>query len=294
MKKTSNLNAFWRPIFWIIVLAYLTANIYLLYLGQTNGVIIRLAFAAYFALLIWLTGRITNPLPPEETENPPKKLGLGSHVVVLSIVILLTGLSSHVVPIWSDLVAWFYNLGESLLPAEWFGGPGNSVANPIQFFVIPFILLSLLGTKPVDLGMGKGHKVWQTCLIWLALPMVIWIGLLLAGVLSAQTLTRRLISNTFQNGFFEEFLFRGALQTYLQSLLPMPSALTIQALLFGFWHLRANIESMDGNVLAGLALCLVSQTVSGLVYGVVFQRTRNLIAPSIAHVAMNVLGQSLG
>jgi membrane protease YdiL (CAAX protease family) len=51
---------------------------------------------------------------------------------------------------------------------------------------------------------------------------------------------------------------------------------------------------MDGNVLAGLAVCIVMQTVLGFVFGYVFHRTRNLVAPSLVHVASNVLGQMFG
>ena len=77
---------------------------------------------------------------------------------------LLTGLASSHIPIWSNMVTWTYNLGESILPVEWFGGPGNSMANPLQYFVIPFILLLLLGAKPLELGLGKGNKIWR--LVW--------------------------------------------------------------------------------------------------------------------------------
>jgi membrane protease YdiL (CAAX protease family) len=71
-------------------------------------------------------------------------------------------------------------------------------------------------------------------------------------------------------------------------------ALAVQALIFGLWHLSANTQMMDGNVLAGLAVCTLVQIVSGLVYGLVFLRTRNLLAPSVAHVLMNAFGQTIG
>ena len=103
-----------------------------------------------------------------------------------------------------------------------------------------------------------------------------------------------MIGNSLQNGFFEEFLFRGALHTRLSRLLPAPGALVLQALLFGLWHLGANIRMMDGDLLAGAAVCIVSQTIGGLAYGLVFTRTRNLIAPSVAHVMMNAFGQTFG
>lgn len=284
----------WRTILWIAVPVYLAASAYLLYLGETTGVLLRLANALYILLLAWLTGRVTKPSSPEELERPRAGSLLWVQIGVIFVILFLTGLNSDRIPLWSNMVAWFHNLGESVLPVEWFGGPGNSVANPVQYFVIPLLLLLALGAKPAELGLGKGYRVWQTCLVWLALPVVIWIGLLATGVLPAQALVRRIISNTFQNGFFEEFLFRGALQTRLSRLLSTPWTLAFQALLFGLWHLRANTQSMDGNFLAGLALCLVSQTVTGFVLGYVFLRTRNLVAPSVAHVALNTLGQSFG
>jgi len=287
-------NSGWHTILLISLPVFLITNAYLLYLGEFGGVVIRGAYTIYLSLLAWLTWRVTRPLLVEEPEQPGDLPRLWTQIVVLLIIILLTGLNSNNIPLWSNMVDWFYNLGESILPVEWFGGPGNSIANPVQYFVIPFLLLLLLGTKPTELGFGKGNKVWQACLVWLVLPLMIWSGLLITSSLPMKTFVRRIIGNAFQNGFFEEFFFRGALQTRLCRVMSAPWALTVQAVLFGLWHLRANTQSMDGNVLAGLAICLISQAVSGFVYGYVYQRTKNLIVPSVAHVAMNVLGQSFG
>jgi len=287
-------NTKWRKILWFVLSVFIFANVYLLYIGEVSGVLLLGANTIYLSLLAWLTWRVTKPISMEDTNEPDNQPRLWMQITILLIIILLTGINSINIPPWSNMVAWSYNLGESILPVEWFGGPGYSIANPMQYFVIPFVLLVLLGAKPVDLGFGKGNKVWQACIVWLALPILIWSGLLITGSLPLQVFARHIIGNTFQNGFFEEFLFRGALLTRLRRVVSTPLALTIQAVLFGLWHLQANIQMMDGNFLAGLAVCLVSQTVSGFVYGYVYQRTKNLTVPSIAHVAMNVLGQSFG
>lgn len=71
-------------------------------------------------------------------------------------------------------------------------------------------------------------------------------------------------------------------------------ALIGQALLFGIWHIGGNMRVMDGSLLAGLAACIVSQAVFGLAAGILFQRTRNLLAPSVMHVLMNAFGQTFG
>lgn len=288
-----SLSSEWRSILWVIIPLYLLANTYLIVIGESVTTLLLLfGMSLLLGILAWFTIRATEPVPPENPETPKQKSMLWIQLGVIALVILLTGLSFLDIPLWTGMVDWFFQLGERILPVEWFGGPGNSIANPVQYFLIPFILLLLLGARPAELGFGRGNKVWKVCLIWLAIPVLTWIVLLVTGMLPAQVLVRRIIGNTFQNGFFEEFLFRGALQTRLRFLLSLPWTLTIQALVFGLWHLRANTQMMDGNLLAGLAFCIISQSVSGFIFGFVYHRTRNLIAPSVAHVVMNAFGQT--
>ncbi|MFN8513870.1 MAG: CPBP family intramembrane glutamic endopeptidase [Thermomicrobiales bacterium] len=93
------------------------------------------------------------------------------------------------------------------------------------------------------------------------------------------------------NGFFEEFLFRGALQTRLRALGGPGWALVIQALVFGAWHLGLGYTNTDhAGLLPALASTIVYQATLGLAFGVIFERTRNLLAPSVAHILVNSLG----
>jgi membrane protease YdiL (CAAX protease family) len=68
----------------------------------------------------------------------------------------------------------------------------------------------------------------------------------------------------------------------------------LQALLFGFWHLDANGRMFAGDWLAALAWCIISQAMIGLLFGILFQRTQSLLAPSVAHVVSNAFGQTFG
>ena len=294
MNDPVNNDVRWRTIIRVLLPVYLLAYYYLLSAGDVGGVLIRLGYTGYLVLLVWITRRIASSTSGDEAEMPRSKGMIWIQIGLLGVVILLTGLSTIRIPLWSDMTAWFFELGEALLPAEWFGGPGNSIANPVQYFVIPFLLLLALGARPTELGFRKGNKVWQVGLVWVALPALVIAALLVTGSLTGQVVARRMIGNAFQNGFFEEFLFRGALLTRLRKVISVPWALAIQGLVFGLWHLRANTASMDGNLLAGLAVCIVSQTVIGVGYGYLFHKTKNLAAPSAAHVFMNVMGQSLG
>jgi membrane protease YdiL (CAAX protease family) len=94
-----------------------------------------------------------------------------------------------------------------------------------------------------------------------------------------------------QNGLWEEFLLRGALQTRLRALLSPEWAIVIQALVFGAWHLGLGYTTTDGaGLLSALAVGIVHQATIGLAFGIVFERTRNLLAPSVAHVLANTMG----
>lgn len=279
---------------------WMLSAVYLIWAGNGVGVILVIIWVSVGLVLALLTVRITSPVPGGDTDVAPRGGRVWAQLAVVGVVILLTGLDALGVSAlgealgWSPLVDWLRQAGQSLFSVAWVGGPGNAMANPVQYFVIPFGLLLLLGASPRDVGLGRGRDVWRVCALWLALPLVTWAVLLAMGMLTLPVLGRRLLSNALQNGFFEEFLFRGALQTRLNALMPANWALVLQALLFGLWHLGANMRMMDGSLLAGLALCVISQGVVGISYGIVFQRTRNLAAPSVAHVVMNAFGQTFG
>ena len=92
----------------------------------------------------------------------------------------------------------------------------------------------------------------------------------------------------FQNGFGEEFLFRGALQTRLKAFLSPSWSIVIQALLFGLWHFGANLGNKGiTSVPAVMALSILVQTTIGLAFGIIFQRTRNLFACTLVHIITN-------
>lgn len=272
----------------------LLSAIYLISIGEGFSVLFAIGYGLFFTILTALSIRATHPQLETQMETATHPSVLWLQLFVIAVVILLTGLYAFNILGWSDFIALFRTLGENILPTEWFGGPGNAIANPVQYFIIPFILLLCLGVRPAELGLGRGYRIWHVCRIWLAIPVVAWAILLIIGLLPPQILIRRLIANTFQNGFFEEFLFRGALLTRLNEVISTPWSLTIQAVLFGLWHIQANTHIMDGNLLAAIAVCLISQGITGFLYGIIFQRTRNLVAPSIIHVAMNMFGQTFG
>lgn len=279
---------------WCMLGMWLASAIYLAVIGKDENLAVWSFIGAYQLLLAGIIVRLTRPMPLDaphaaiQTSHARIWVQLG----VIGMFIVLTGFA-QTLPVWSDMTGALYALGERLLPAEIVGGPGNAIANPVRYFVLPFVLLLVLGARPTELGLGRGHRVLRACLVWLAAPMVFWFILFIGGQLTWMRLLRAVVSNALQNGFFEEFLFRGALQTRLNRLTTIGWALVLQALIFGVWHLDANSGVAPGDPLAALAACVVSQAVSGLAYGIVFLCTRNLIAPSVAHVVMNAVSRTM-
>lgn len=256
--------------------------------GRGSAVFVGLAVLAGTALFSWFV-MLATPTPAIAA-TPPRRGRLWAQVGWLALVIGITtwsGLQFHKIvaapmPIWDDAVGAIGSLGVRTLAVDWVGSPYHALANPTAYFALPVIGLLILGARFRSLGFERGQRVLVVIAITAALP-VAWI---VACVPSSTALVRALLGNTLQNGPFEEFLFRGALQTRLVQLLGVPWALGLQALLFGLWHLGAAAHG-GGDLLAAAAYTIVIQGTSGLLFGLVAWRTQNLWAGSVLHVLAN-------
>jgi membrane protease YdiL (CAAX protease family) len=247
-----------------------------------------------YMLLSLLTIGITSPLE-DEPAALMQRLRLWLQVGLILAFIALTGwrglmfhnvLPHHIsVPLWSPLVDWLERLGD-----HWFGN-GNIVVNPATYTVLPLALLLLAGARSSRLGFAHGHRVWRVIMLWCGFPVFYFAIMIIFGQLTPSQLARRFMSHFMQNGFFEEFLFRGALQTRLRRLWSSDWALVIQSLLFGLWHLGLGYTNTGhSGLLPAMASTIVNHAVIGLAFGIIFDRTRTLLAPSIVHIVGNSMG----
>jgi uncharacterized protein len=97
------------------------------------------------------------------------------------------------------------------------------------------------------------------------------------------TLVAQLVFLAFVVGPTEELLFRGLIQTGLRESLGR-WGIVFGALLFGFFHL-VNLVSQP---LGTTALQVLTAIVIGLVFGALYDRTRNLVGASLAHGAADL------
>lgn len=123
------------------------------------------------------------------------------------------------------------------------------------------------------------------------------------GELSAQQLIIGLplafIWLAIEAGFVEEFFFRGLLQARLSAWFKSEvSAIVIMSLAFGLAHApgfifrrAGEIEGLGTNpsALDAIAYSIATLSIAGILFGVIWVRTKNLIALIIIHAAIDLL-----
>lgn len=87
---------------------------------------------------------------------------------------------------------------------------------------------------------------------------------------------------------FQEFFFRGWMQSGLEVRLGQWWALIIANLCFTMWHYLSPLVDMATFPLAS-AGGIITTFIAGLAYGYAFQRSRNIIAPLLAHTISGVV-----
>ncbi len=289
------------PAAWFFAAIWLIAAVYLIAIGRGYVALLSFCLLAILMFFCVITVRIT------KTEYKPKvKLSRTRHgLLLLQIVViafficitLYTSLMFHgvveprTIPVWSGVIGAFSRLGEQVFSNKIVVNPTLALANPAQYFFLPLSLLLFLGARFTELGFSRGHRTLSVIGLWCFIPVGVLVYLVVFGCLSFSLLGRRLLSHLMINGIGEEFLLRGALQTRLRALLNASWAIVIQALIFGIWHFATNFGSigMTGSA-AVIAFCVIKTSTAGLAYGIIFQRTRNILACSVIHVVANSLG----
>jgi membrane protease YdiL (CAAX protease family) len=98
----------------------------------------------------------------------------------------------------------------------------------------------------------------------------------------------------FTAAFVEEFFFRGILQSRLAACLGSEwRGLWIASLLFGLLHLPmyffSPFEPTHGNLLWSLTSVITEQAVLGVLFGLVWLKTHNLMGPVLIHAFINAV-----
>lgn len=273
-----------HPAIWTFAVCWIAAMVCLLVrFGLCDAVTVWSGRCAGVLLFCWLTVLMTETPPATDSGND-RQWKLWVTVALLVLVVLRT---SGWLPWWT-----LPGAGKSVHlagnAAEGLGLPYNYGRNPAAFCLIPLLfLVPFTGFR--YLGLERGHRTWRVVALWCAIPLLIVAGSLASGTMSLGRSAKELISNTMQNGPWEEFLWRGAIQTRLVVLVDVPWGIVLSSLGFGIWHFNAQLGHSDGDIAVALARTIVMQSVVGLSCGIMYWRTRNLAACSICHVVFNTV-----
>ena len=288
----SSRAAWFYAIIWLLSIAYLGL--------RGNGVFGSVAFALGILVFCCITVLITKDVDEQPVESQRSDYRSWLQRAIVLVFVALTGYGGFIfnvrpgqpvnIPLWSPVVNWFGQLGGQYLNDVVDHSPTLATSNLARYVLIPLVFLLLSDARFRSLGFAKGYRVWQVTLFWISIPLILFITQIFSGVTTLTSLAKMFLGNLLRNGFSEEFLFRGALQSRLQALVSSDWALVIQALLFGVWHLGLDTQTMVRDILQGFALGIASHSILGLGVGIIFQPTRNLVAPSIVHVANNMFG----
>jgi len=169
---------------------------------------------------------------------------------------------------------------------------------------LPFLFLKFRKNSLASMGLKSKEwkrNLWVGFIIFLALaiPNAFFVGNtgseILSGKYSAPQVGIGLFSSFIyyflMSGFSEEFFFRAFIQTRISYLLKSSiSGVLITSLIFGLGHIP-NIMQWYPEITIGEAFCraFFLQTFMGIMFGVLWERTRNLIPCVFVHSGVDGL-----
>lgn len=283
----NNRNAFIKikdiktPVVLLFIVIYISAVVMVL-LRDLSNAIAFIGMSIGMLFLIWLIVGITEKVQVSyfEIKKPGWELIFG-----LSILI-----------VWD-----FVPLPKLAFGDRW--SLGFILKKNLVFVALPFIFLKL--QKNLLPSMGLTVIDWKKNLIIglivffvMAIPSAFYSGtasLILSGKLSLAQLvfgfSLSFIYYFFMSGFSEEFLFRAFIQTRISVILKSRiSGILITALLFGLLHIPNIMRWYPGtSVIEAFCRAFFVQTFIGLILGVLWERTRNLIPCVLLHSGIDGL-----
>ena len=218
-------------------------------------------------------------------------------------------------------LVWGPALSEALVPASWLASERGKFfvvlgRKLVVFVVIPFVVFrTVFGYGWRDFGLqiaglralGGNHLPVVLALSIAILLFQFFVGNGAAPIRRGEFHASQLATGLplcfawlfFEAGLVEEFFFRALLQTRLAAWFRSEvTGVTLMALLFGLAHApgfilrHAGLEDAigaDPSPADSMAYAIVVLSVAGILFGIVWARTKNLLAVMIIHAATDLL-----
>jgi membrane protease YdiL (CAAX protease family) len=269
-----------------------------------GAVVVLIVFGIAFPLIAWITTRRVIPLSISVKPSKSQLIVLIGYIVVLSVY-LVGGpqwIDQHLPSSWIDSarIKFFITLAKKL----------------VIFVVIPFAIFRLaFGYRIRDFGI---QREGLCALCRSHLPVVVVVGGAFAafqyffsgggasfrhGHFAAYQLLLGLplcfIWLIVEAGLVEEFFFRALVQSHLAAALKSEvSGIVLMSLIFGLAHApgfifrhAGEVEGLGSNpsALDATAYSIIVLAVSGVTFGVIWARTKNLFAVILIHAAGDLI-----
>jgi membrane protease YdiL (CAAX protease family) len=272
--------------------------------GREDAIGGLIIFGIIFPLLAWVTTLRARPLVLPERRSPGEMWLLFACLIGITLYLI-----------------WGAALSEALVPASWLASPRVKfvlvlVRKLIVFVAIPFLLFRIIfGYRWRDFGVqsaGLRALTGNHLLVVLVLSAVIllfqyFVGTGAAPIRRGEFQASQLALGLplcfawlfLEVGLVEEFFFRAVLQERLAAWFRSEvSGVALMALLFGLAHapgfiLRgAGLHEAIGttpSAIDSIAYAIVVLSLSGIFFGIVWARTKNLFAVILIHAATDLL-----
>jgi len=165
-------------------------------------------------------------------------------------------------------------------------GNSNWVMNPLLGGVLPALAVVALGARREELGLTWGRFVTRTSLLWCAVPGAIIVYQLACAAVSPGRVGFALVDSTLQAAIGEELFDRGVIQSRLERFGPA-WAVVGSSILFGLSHVPMHLDRGAPDLLTAAARCMLNQTMMGMVFALLFWRTRSLLPSTLLHILSN-------
>lgn len=278
---------------WIYALAFAVAIGALWFAAGMGGDALPSAISGVvYLLLCAITARVSAKAVPEHSL---RGMLLGLQLFVLASVAVFTavdGLYFHHlsggIPLWTTLHFALYQSAGHLFNDRAFG---LGLANATLYVLVPLIVLVLLRVPLASLGFGRFQpKAAIIAAIWLTPVVIAEVWGAVASGSAVPVVLHRILTDVLQNGASEEFLFRGAILSRLRLVMRDDLAVLAQAVVFGLWHVGADLSGFKGNAGLALAEAIAVQTTFGLAMGYLTLRTGNIAIGSLFHALIDAVG----
>jgi membrane protease YdiL (CAAX protease family) len=291
------------------IILYACAFAVLLRNKSTGAIVVLLVFGIAFPLIAWMATRRAIPLSVSVKPGKTQLIVLVGYIVVL-LVYLVGGpqwINQHLPSSWIDSaqIKFFITLAKKL----------------IIFVAIPFAIFRLgFGYRLRDFGIqSEGLRALRGS----HLPVVLAVGgafvafqyFFSGGGASFRqghfTVYQLLLGLPLcfiwlflEAGLVEEFFFRALVQSRLAAAFKSEvSGIVLMSLIFGLAHApgfifrhAGEVEGLGSNpsALDAVAYSIVVLAISGVTFGVIWARTKNLFAVMVIHAAGDLLPNFAG